>query len=80
MLFNELPLAVIRSLIREYLFNHFGLLIMTLRSFPINILINVLILERFTDNILSKFTYLSKRGGKELTLFFKKGWTLPREG
>jgi len=53
---------------------------MTFRSFPIDILINILILERFANNILSRFTYLGKRGSREPTLFPKEGWTLPREG
>jgi hypothetical protein len=53
---------------------------MAFRSFPIDILINVLILERFANNILSRFAYLGKRGGREATLFPKEGWTLPREG
>jgi hypothetical protein len=44
-----------------------------------DILTNILILERFANNILSRFTHLNKRGGKEVTLFFK-GWTLPKEG
>jgi len=73
-------LVVIRSLTRGYLFNHFGLLIIAFRSFPIDILTNVLILERFANNTLSRFAYLGKRGGREATLFPKKGWTLPREG
>jgi len=53
---------------------------MAFRSFPIDILTNILILERFANNALSRFIYLGKRGGKEATLFPKEGWTLPREG
>jgi len=72
-LFNKSPLVVIRSLIRGYLFNHFGLLIIAFRSFPTDILTNILILKRFTNNALSKFAYLGKRGGKKATLFPKEG-------
>jgi len=46
---------------------------MAFRFFPIDILINILILERFTNNALSKFVYLGKRGSKEVTLFPKEG-------
>jgi hypothetical protein len=70
---NKSPLVVIRSLTKEYLFNHFSLLIIAFKSFSTDMLINILILERFTDNILSKFTYLGERGGKEATSFPKKG-------
>ena len=72
-------LVVIRSLIRGYLFNHFGLLTMAFRSFSIDMLTNVLILERFTNNILSRFAYPGKRGDKKATSFPKKGWTLLKE-
>ena len=72
-------MAVIKSLIRGYSFNHFSLLTMAFRFFPTDMLINVLILERFINNILSRFTYLGERGGKKATLFPKKGWTLPKE-
>jgi len=53
---------------------------MAFKSFPTDILTNVLILERFTDNTLSRFAYLGKKGGREATSFPKEGWTLPREG
>ena len=46
---------------------------MAFRSFPIDILTNILILERFANNILSRFIYLGKRGGREVTLFPKEG-------
>jgi len=62
------------------LFNHFSSPIMAFRSVPTDILTNVLILERFANNILSRFAYLGKRGGREATSFPKEGWTLPREG
>ena len=73
MLSNKLLLVVIRSLIRGYSFNHFSSLIIAFRSIPIDILINILILERFTNNTLSRFIYLGKRGGREATLFPKEG-------
>jgi len=46
---------------------------MAFGSFPIDILINILILERFANNALSRFIYLGKRGGREATLFPKEG-------
>ena len=79
-LFDESPSAVIRSLTRGCSFNHFGSPTMAFGSFPIDILTNVLILERFADNVLSRFAYLGERGGREATSFFEEGWTLPREG
>jgi len=72
-LFNKLLLVTIKSLIRGYLFNYFSLLIITFRSFPIDILMNILILKRFVNNILSRFIYLDKKRNKEVTLFPKKG-------
>jgi len=72
-LFNKLLLVAIRSLIRGYLFNHFSLPIITFRFFPMDILINILILKRFVNNMLSKFIYLDKRGGREVILFLKEG-------
>ena len=62
------------------MFNHFGSPTMAFRSFPTDILTNFLILERFANNALSRFIYLGKRGGREVTSFPKEGWTLPREG
>jgi len=47
--------------------------IIAFRSFLINILTNILILERFANNALSRFAYLGKRGGREATLFPKEG-------
>ena len=73
MLFNKLLLVAIKSLIRGYLFNHFSLPIITFRSFPIDILTNILILRRFVNNMLSRFIYLDKRRGREVTLFPKEG-------
>jgi len=72
-LFNKLLLVVIRSLTRGYSFNHFGSPIIAFRSFPTDILTNVLILERFTNNALNRFTYLGKKGGREATSFPKEG-------
>ena len=72
MLFNELLLVVIRSLTRGCSVNHFSLPIITFRSFPMDILINVLILERFIDNMLSRVIYLDKKGGREATSFLEK--------
>ena len=72
MLLDESPSAVIKSLTRGCSFNHFSLPIMAFRSFPINVLTNVLILERFVDNTLNRFIYLNKREGREATLFLKK--------
>ena len=46
---------------------------MAFRSLPLNILTNVLILKRFANNILSRFVYLGKKGGREATLFLKEG-------
>ena len=46
---------------------------MAFKSFPIDILTNILILKRFANNILSRFIYLGKRGGREATLFPKEG-------
>ena len=77
---NKSPSAIIRSLTKGYSFNYFGLLIMTFGSSPTDILTNVLILKRFANNILSRFTYPGKRGGREPILLLKEGWTLPKEG
>jgi len=68
---NKLPLIAIRSLTRGCSVSHFSSLIITFRSFPTDILINVLILERFVNSILSRFIHPNKRGGREATLFPK---------
>ena len=65
---------------RGCFFNHFSLPIITFRSSPTDILMNVLILERFADNILNRFTHPGERGGREPTSLPEEGWTLPREG
>jgi len=36
-------------------------------------LMNILILKRFVNNILSRFIYLDKRKGREATLFPEEG-------
>ena len=44
-----------------------------------NVLTNVLILERFVNNVLNRFIHPDERGGREATSFSIKGWTLLRE-
>ena len=73
MLSNKSLLVAIRSLIRGCLFNHFSLPTITFGSSPTDISTNVLILERFVNNTLSRFIHPNKREGREVTSFPKEG-------